>query len=78
VLSDSPNTGEPLSEPWQNRARGAAGTKKDALMTQSVVLCLVLWDCPGKTRYFKQVKRFQSSVLCESPAREDTSCAHSL
>ena len=37
--------------------------KKDALMTESVVLCVVLWGCSEKTRHFKHVARVYSVNL---------------
>ena len=56
VLSESPNAQKlcqnhdiPVLEVLQARSGMVA------LMTESVVLCVVLWDCSGKTRHFKHV-----------------------
>ena len=43
-------------------------------MTESVVLCSVLWDCSETTRHFSMLPDC-TVQQCESPATEDTSCA---
>ena len=39
-------------------------------MTESVVLCVVLWDCSEKTRHFKHVVRLYTVNLQPQSTRE--------